>query len=330
LVRRIGRLWPLHLVTLAAIVALEWFLSWLAIEHGLSVWPSFTGEKSLDLLLSNALLLHGWVPLKLSWNAPSWSVSAELFAYLAFGLTMVTARRRALVVATCILGVSWFVSLSIASDDALYADVPALRAVCGFFAGVLVHSAFARAGRPNWSMLLGTVLEIAAVLLIVVFLVAFSRKETIPRAMPIFAATIYIFASERGVLSALLNTATFQRLGQLSYSIYLTHFVMITALAAGVRLIGQALDVDVTTPSAELFPWTLDRGVDWVLVDFGNLWLNDLAVLGVVIMVIGVSAVTHRAVELPGQQLFADLALRLRRSLRLTHFENSLIKDAWK
>jgi peptidoglycan/LPS O-acetylase OafA/YrhL len=223
---------------------------------------------------------------------------------------MILAGRRALAAAACILGVTWFVSLSIAPNDTLYAGFPGLRAICGFFAGVLVHAAFAGGGRPGWSKMLGTMLEIGAVLLVVAFIVVFSRKETTPWAMPIFAATIYVFAAERGALSTLLNTALFQRLGQLSYSIYLTHFLVITAFWSGTRLIGLAFGLDVTTRSGDLFPSTLDRGPDWILVDFGNFWLNDLAALAIIATVLCVSAVTWRTVEQPGQRLFAALLRR--------------------
>lgn len=175
---------------------------------------------------------------------------------------------------------------------------------------MLVHGAFKGMGRPNWSKTLGSALEVGAVLLIIAFIVFFSRKEMTPWAMPIFAATIYIFAAERGALSDLLKTGVFQRLGQLSYSVYLTHAVVIASLLAASRLIGEVLDFDVTSPSTSLFPSTLDRGVNWILIDFGNLWLNDLLVFVILAAVLGTSALTWRFIELPGQRLFAALAAR--------------------
>ena len=319
LVRRIGRLWPLHLATLAAVLGLECVLSWLASQHGLSVWPTFVGGKSVDLLLPNMLLVHSWALLKISWNGPSWSVSAELLAYVVFGVTLVLARHRTLVVAACILGFTWFISLSLAPYQEIYTRLPGLHAICGFFAGVLVHGAFEGTGRPNWPRALGTTFEVAAVFFVIAFIASFGRPETTPWATPIFAVAIYVFAAERGALSALLRTSPFQLIGQLSYSIYLTHFVVITSALAGVRLIGETIGLDITTHSATLFPSTLALGTNWIhvdaddpwlLIDFGNLWLNDFAVLAVLATVIGLSAITWRWVELPGQRLFAVLSGR--------------------
>src|SRR5690606_39116617 len=46
LVRRIGRLWPLHLATLGALVALEAIRYLLAARFGFEVRPPFAGETS--------------------------------------------------------------------------------------------------------------------------------------------------------------------------------------------------------------------------------------------------------------------------------------------
>ena len=68
LVARIARIWPAHFVALLLVVA---FL-----------------QMPLDrMFLANMFLLHGWVPSwpwYFSYNAPSWSISTELFFYIAF------------------------------------------------------------------------------------------------------------------------------------------------------------------------------------------------------------------------------------------------------
>jgi peptidoglycan/LPS O-acetylase OafA/YrhL len=306
IVRRIGRLWPLHLATLAALVLFECLLA-LGGQWGLDVRPAFTGEKSPALLLPNALVLHGWMPLVMSWNAPSWSISAEFLAYLVFAAVALLARRHLMAVTAGLLALAWFVSLSVAPDDAMYAGLPGLRAVCGFFAGALVQAVFAKAGRPNWSKTLGTILEIGAVIVVLAFL-SISRKELIPWAMPVFAATNYIYAAERGALSHWLTSAPLQMLGRLSYSIYLTHAGLIAVWFAIVRLSGPLLGADFTTPTQSRFPWV--HSVDWDLIDFGNAWVNDLCVLVFAGVVLGVSRLTWRYVEGPGQRTTAQLLTR--------------------
>jgi peptidoglycan/LPS O-acetylase OafA/YrhL len=84
---RLARIGPVHLVTLAGIG----LLAGLAAAAGMSsgdkvlVWPSLPAE----LTLTQA---WGLAPLG-GWNHPSWSISAEWFAYLAFPLFAVAAWR---------------------------------------------------------------------------------------------------------------------------------------------------------------------------------------------------------------------------------------------
>jgi peptidoglycan/LPS O-acetylase OafA/YrhL len=318
MLRRVARLWPLHLVTLAAALAVEIAIYLSATRLGIELRPSFVGERSLTLLLPNALLLHGWAPLIMSWNAPSWSISAEFLAYIIFGMVMVLARSRTTMVGATILGLAWFVSLSLAPDDAMYAGLPGLRAVCGFFAGVLMHRVFTQAGRPNWSMALATSLEIAAVISIAAFLVFVSRKETTPWVTPVFAATVYIFAAERGALSRLLKASLPQLLGRLSYSIYLTHAVLISASILVFMIAGEALGLDLLTPAQVLYSAAVERGIDWLVLDIGSPWANDLLVGAQIAIVICVSMVTYRRIELPGQIAFRSLGERPRPNAEAT------------
>ena len=78
---RIARIWPLHLLTLAVAVLLT---------------PYFFHAHIPRLSLAlNALLLHAWVPLPWaysSFNGPSFSLSIEWFLYLCFPLLLLGRR----------------------------------------------------------------------------------------------------------------------------------------------------------------------------------------------------------------------------------------------
>jgi len=75
---RIARIYPLHLATLIGIG----LMAVIAIALGLSVDPNVL---SLPALPANLALLQAWgfAPVA-GWNHPSWSISAEWFAYLSF------------------------------------------------------------------------------------------------------------------------------------------------------------------------------------------------------------------------------------------------------
>ncbi|MGN6209437.1 acyltransferase family protein [Asticcacaulis sp.] len=75
---RLARIYPLHLAIMAGLAALILFLSLVGVHAGdkLIVWSSLPAH--LTLTQAWGLAPHG------GWNHPSWSISAEWFAYLTF------------------------------------------------------------------------------------------------------------------------------------------------------------------------------------------------------------------------------------------------------
>ena len=75
---RLARVYPLHLATLAGVglLAAAALAIGFSIDHNILSWVS---------LPANVLMLHAWglAPVA-GWNHPSWSISAEWFAYLSF------------------------------------------------------------------------------------------------------------------------------------------------------------------------------------------------------------------------------------------------------
>jgi peptidoglycan/LPS O-acetylase OafA/YrhL len=75
---RIARVYPLHLVTLLGVMALALgaAAAGIAMQARVIDWPS---------LPANLLMLHAWgLAPEAAFNHPSWSISAEWFAYLTF------------------------------------------------------------------------------------------------------------------------------------------------------------------------------------------------------------------------------------------------------
>ena len=77
---RLARVYPLHLVTLAGVglMAAAAGLAGIAVDQNMLAWSA---------LPANLLLVQAWGFAPVSgWNHPSWSISAEWFAYLSFPL----------------------------------------------------------------------------------------------------------------------------------------------------------------------------------------------------------------------------------------------------
>ena len=82
---RIARVYPLHVFTLLGVMA----LGLAAVAVGMSIDGSVLSWKTLP---AHLLMVHAWgFANEAGWNHPSWSISAEWFAYLAFPLFAMAA-----------------------------------------------------------------------------------------------------------------------------------------------------------------------------------------------------------------------------------------------
>lgn len=77
---RVARVYPLHIATLVGVglLAAAALFAGMSVDGNVLSWPS---------LPANLLMVHAWglAPVA-GWNHPSWSISAEWFAYLCFPL----------------------------------------------------------------------------------------------------------------------------------------------------------------------------------------------------------------------------------------------------
>lgn len=113
---RLARVYPLHLFTLVGVglMAVAAGLAGLAVDKNMLAW---------DALPANLLLVQAWGLAPVSgWNHPSWSISAEWFAYLCFpGFAWLSWRLRGRPLA--------LMALALAVVAGLY---PAFQALAGF------------------------------------------------------------------------------------------------------------------------------------------------------------------------------------------------------
>lgn len=294
-VRRFGRLYPLHLFTLGALVGLE-LVKLILTQGGVAAGQApFTGANSLDNLAAQLVLLQAVIPFGYyGWNGPSWSISVEWAAYLAFAAATLTAGRFA-PAATLVLAVlSGAILIAV---EVLLPDVGNMEgrglvlAIFGFFSGGLVHGAWRRLKGRGWRG--GTIAEVIAGL--VLLSLFWFRQPSQAIQIVGFAVVILVFAFEGGLASRGLRQDVFQLLGRISYSIYLVHFVLLSLLGGVVRTLQGVTGA------------TLMRGE---LIAFGPPGAMDaLAVLYLVVVVLCAWG-TYVWIEVPGRTFFNVLSDR--------------------
>src|SRR5712671_190615 len=86
LIKRFGRLWPLHVSILAILVFMEIGKLFL-LQTGTTInHPPFSGAADMSAILPHIFLLQAFIPV--TWNGPSWSIGCEFVAYITFALVL--------------------------------------------------------------------------------------------------------------------------------------------------------------------------------------------------------------------------------------------------
>ncbi len=239
--KRLIRLFPLHLfclsILLIGLVSQNVALRFLGKDFN----PLFTPDSTVALI-SQIFLLNAWYPSAGAWNIPTWSISAEIFAYALFPaivfLTFEVNRKRRLALLVGSLIFYAFIAYTTGSLD-ITAGLAPMRCLAGFVLGVLIHAY--RNSLPDLSIGSIGVLQFLAL-----------SGSTLALALPLndvfvipfFALLVYSTWSDKGWLSSFFGGNICHYLGRISYSVYLTHYVVILLLYPTWTAIASRLSSD--------------------------------------------------------------------------------------
>ena len=221
--KRLARMYPLHLATFAFFLICPMF-------GILRYW------YSSDAILPNLLLIHAWgVTSRLTFNYPSWSVSAEIFVYLLFPVFLSVIRRLGLWSALLIpclcavLNTILFDTFGLGSWTSASFDFGCLRAVPSFIAGMAVYrlatEKFSGLIVPAWA---AHGLAIATIPM----MIAGAPNEF---ALALFVPVVFFLARAEPSTPGLLSTPFFRALSNCSYGFYMLH-VLVGAIILGLPL----------------------------------------------------------------------------------------------
>ena len=180
-------------------------------------------------------------------------------------------------------------------------DIGFLRCIVGFFMGQLTYIGFKRFSGNLTS--LPNLLECGAILSVIIFIHYCGDNKLSLFAPFVFSLTVFIFAHEEGVVSALLKTKPFRVLGEISYSIYLVHSLVLIVLYKMIKVlekyVGDPLYVEI-----------MHRDEMIKVFFYANEYFMDiLTVLYLaIVIVIVVAIVTYNYIEVPGRLFFNKFA----------------------
>lgn len=219
--RRIARLYPLHLLTLFLMTALFFALVFLGIN--LNNPPN----ASAFCLASAVSLIHAWNSCSASVpNGVSWSISSEMSVYLLFPLLTQLARLRLLIAISAFVFIFAALSISSGSVYKLTSEYTAIRAIPPFYFGCLLYEARRHIVVGRWF----SIVPIA-----MFFALIFGSYARLPREMLVviaYALATSTIACDVGSVRPKF-VARFHRLGDLSYSMYMLHPLIVAVLVSG-------------------------------------------------------------------------------------------------
>lgn len=127
---------------------------------------------------------------------------------------------------------------------------------------------------------------------LIIYIISYIKDYKAIYASFTFLIIVFFFAFEKGILSKFLKASFFQLLGKLSYSIYMTHAAILTSLKSLLLILDKILNKN-------FLPMIQDARY----IDFGNIFINNFAVFITLFIVVLISILTYKYIEVKGREL---------------------------
>jgi peptidoglycan/LPS O-acetylase OafA/YrhL len=285
IVARFARVYPLHFFTL---------LLFVVILVPLAGWdPMFSNPRAIP---TNLLLIHSFgIHKGFNWNVPSWSISAEWWAYMVFPFLAVFIYRKkrmavsilALFVILAYLSIMFWIPRVNMFDpttphrqnlDVTF-DYGFLRGLAGFISGMILYKLYEAGILTKLFQK-----DISAIIVMTTCIISMHFGWNDGFDIILFVGVVFAFAHNNGRLHILSNGRLPQYLGKISYSIYLMQLFPLIPLWGGLKLPGLVYKEDHSATSGF---WT---GAGYCLI--------------YMTIVIGLASLTYYTIEKPCRKFF--------------------------
>lgn len=269
--KRLARIYPLQAFMLILITGfvLTAYFSHAQVTNGLQ-------RFDFPSLPQNFLLIHAWGfdgKEGGTWNPPSWSISIEFLAYLLFPLflwgTTAARKNRPWLLLMIILGCGFLCNAITYWGQAGFSGIS--RGLTEFALGSVCVSFFSSPVAEWLRSNVGSTIALLALL------VCYALTPETGFVIAVFAAPLLLSLTGKNPVGAFFGWAPVHFLGEISYSIYLGHFLF-TSIAY--RLVS----------------------IDWMR---SSLLATDIGLAFIMVFVLGLSTITYFAIERPGRDWLA-------------------------
>lgn len=224
---RIARIYPLHIVMLLTVLAMV----------KLAPYFGFTINRGTDYewdtFIQNIFLVQAWeFPARVNWNHFAWSISAEWFAYVLAPLFVAVvwfSRARSVQLAVMAVFLCMAPVAFVVLDEPSPSAYALFRITGAFGAGMVAYRLFAEGAATTWNWAAGAWVGLLSVLILALLqdhVAATINFIVVPGAV----LFIFALAHQRGRVAAVLGNRFFDYCGRVSFSLYITQFVLLMPL----------------------------------------------------------------------------------------------------
>lgn len=235
---RIAKIYPVHLLTF--LISLPLVLYYFDPD-------GFYWVKLTIMSIINLSLVQSYVPSQgtyFNFNGVSWTLSVEVFFYALFPFVMLLFKKvnfsrhatLCIIIVTCIWACIFVINLNLDENNMFFIWLFHIFPLARFFefiVGILIGEIFI-VNRVKYLVKNSMIFKFLEVFLLIVFVVLCIISLSLDNGairggyfIPFWSLLIYVYAFQKGVISKLLSKKVFVYLGEISFSFYMVHQLVI-------------------------------------------------------------------------------------------------------
>ena len=249
-IKRFLRLYPLHLLMLFTFLGIEFAKYMAEFQFDMVVNNRAFSENDLTAFIANLFLIQNWSMSGLTYNYPSWSISAEFYTYAVFALLLLVSKANKIFLASAltISIVTFGFALNETGMGTGNLTGGPLRCLYSFSIGALIFIIYSKLRSMSISLKSVVPLFLIAVSVSIVSQFGSNEFEYVVFIPILFGITILSIAlnNKESFLNKTLSRKWLVYLGTISYGIYMIHACIWWILSQTMRFVFK---VPTTTDS---------------------------------------------------------------------------------